>query len=198
MIRRSWFDLLWVLTGSLFLAVLDFRVMDFHPVFMAGFSFVGMAALAVLGTHTIWAEGDERKLLLYGFLPAVLFVGSEYMASTLLDITERLHPKTFDLFLFSFDCSLRVQFSFLMGQLFWTWLVGALCLPCYLYRAASAAWPWSTPRSFAKRRKTPLPSCWRFWSPGLWEFCSTTCCRLSGQHTCSEPRFPFIRRPSPT
>jgi len=133
MIRRSWFDLIWVLTGSLLLAVLDYRVMDFHPVFMAGFSFVGLAALAVLGTHTIWAEGDERKLLLYGFLPAVLFVGSEYMASTLLDITETLHPKTFDLFLYSFDCSLRVQFSFLVGQLFWTWLwVRFVCLVTYI------------------------------------------------------------------
>jgi hypothetical protein len=133
MIRRSWFDLIWVLTGSLFLAVLDYRVMEFKPVFMAGFSFAGLAALAVLGTHTIWAEGDERKLLLYGFLPAVLFVGSEYMASTLLDITETLHPKTFDLFLYSFDCSLRVQFSFLMGQLFWTWLwVRFVCLVIYI------------------------------------------------------------------
>lgn len=133
MLRRSWFDLLWVATGALFLAVLDYRVMGFHPLFMAGFSFVGLAALAVLGTHTIWAEGDERKLLLYGFLPAVLFVGSEYMASTLLDITEKLHPKTFDLFLYSFDGSLRVQFSFLMGQFFWTHLwVRFACLVIYI------------------------------------------------------------------
>jgi hypothetical protein len=133
MLRRSWFDLLWVVTGGLLLTVLDYRVMDFPPVFMAGFSFAGLAALAVLGTHTIWAEGDERKLLLYGFLPAVLFVGSEYMASTLLDITEKLHPKTFDLFLYSFDCSLRVQLSFLMGQLFWTWLwVRFVCLVIYI------------------------------------------------------------------
>ena len=92
-----------------------------------------MAALAVLGTHTIWAERDERKLLLYGFLPAVLFVASEYMASTLLDITEKLHPKTFDLFLYSFDCSLRVQFSFLMGQFFWTWpWIRFVCFVIYL------------------------------------------------------------------
>jgi hypothetical protein len=132
-IRRSWLDLLWVLTGGLFLAVVDLRVLGFYPVFMAGFSFVGLAALAVLGTHSIWADGDERKLLLYGFLPAVLFVASEYMASTLLDITEKLHPKTFDLFLYSFDCSLRVQFSFLMGQLFWTWpWVRFVCLVIYL------------------------------------------------------------------
>lgn len=132
-IRRSRFDLLLVLTGSLFLAVLDFRGMDFKPLFMACFSFAGMAALAVLGTHTIWAESEERKLLLYGFLPSVLFVASEYMASTLLDITETLHPKTFDLFLYSFDCSLRVQFSFLMGQLFWKWLwLRFVCLAIYI------------------------------------------------------------------
>src|SRR5580693_8129871 len=133
MLRRSWFDLLWVATGALVLAVLDYRVMDFQPVFMAAFSFVGLSALTVLGCRAIWAEGDDRKLLLYGFFPAVLFVGSEYMASTLLDITERLHPKTFDLFLYSFDCSLRVQFSFLMGQVFWKWLwLRFVCLVIYI------------------------------------------------------------------
>jgi hypothetical protein len=133
MIRRSWLDLILVMAGSLVLAGLDFRVMNFQPMIMAGFSFVGLAALAVLGTHTIWAEGEERKLLLYGFLPAVLFVGSEFMATTLLDITETLHPKTFDLFLYSFDSSLHVQFSFLMGQLFSTtqWL-RILCLLVYI------------------------------------------------------------------
>jgi hypothetical protein len=70
---------------------------------------------------------------LYGFLPSVLFVGSEWMATTLLDITETLHPKTFDLFLYSFDSSLRVQISFLMGQLFWTWpWVRFACLVIYI------------------------------------------------------------------
>src|SRR5580700_7294153 len=124
MIRRSWLDLLWVLAGGLLLAVLDYRVMGFPRMWMAGFSFAGLAAFAVLGTHTIWAEGEDRKLLLYGFVPIVLFVGSEWMASTLLDITEALHPKTFDVFLYSFDSSLRVQISFLVGQMFWSnpWL----------------------------------------------------------------------------
>jgi hypothetical protein len=121
MIRRSWLDLLWVLAGGLLLAFLDYRVMGFPPMWMAGFSFAGLGAFAALGTHAIWAEGEERKLLLYGFVPVVLFVGSEWMASTLLDITEALHPKTFDLFLYSFDSSLRVQIGFLVGQAFWRW-----------------------------------------------------------------------------
>ncbi len=115
-LRRSWFDLLWVVTGALILAALDLRVMEYKPFFMGGFGFLGMSALAVLGTHTIWAKAEDRKLLLYGFLPSVLFVASEWMASTLLDITETLHPKTFDVFLYSFDSSLRVQISFLTGQ----------------------------------------------------------------------------------
>jgi len=115
-LRRSWFDLLWVATGALVLAALDYRVMEYKPFFMSGFSFVGLSALAVLGTRTIWAKAADRKLLLYGFVPAVLFVASEWTASTLLDITENLHPKTFDVFLYSFDSSLRVQISFLVGQ----------------------------------------------------------------------------------
>lgn len=118
-LRRSWFDLLWVVAGALVLAVLDYKVMDYKAFFMAGFSFAGLSALAVLGTHTIWSKNEDRKLLLYGFVPAVLFVASEWSASYLLDFTERLHPKTFDLFLFSFDSSLRVQISFLVGQLLW-------------------------------------------------------------------------------
>ena len=132
-LRRSWFDLLWVAPGALLLALLDYRVMDYTPFFMAGFAFAGMSALALLGAHAIWSRGEERKLLLYGFVPAVLFVASEWSASTLLDITEKLHPKTFDVFLYSFDSSLRVQISFLAGQFLWTFLwVRAAALAIYI------------------------------------------------------------------
>ena len=92
--------------------------MGFKPKFIVAFSFAGLSSVAVLGTRTIWARKQDRVLLLYAFLPAILFVASEYMASTLLEYTEALHPKTFDLYLYSFDCSLRVQFGFLLGQIF--------------------------------------------------------------------------------
>ena len=132
-LRRSWFDLLWVAPGALLLALLDYRVMGYKPFFMAGFAFAGMSALALLGAHAIWSRGEERKLLLYGFVPAVLFVASEWSASTLLDITEKLHPKTFDVFLYSFDSSLRVQISFLTGQFLWKFLwVRAAALAIYI------------------------------------------------------------------
>jgi hypothetical protein len=117
-LQPSWINFAAAVFGSVLLATLDYRVLDFTPKFMAAFSFLGLGSLAVLGARTIWARNQERTLLLYAFLPAILFAASEYMASTLLDFTEALHPKTFDLYLYSFDSSLRVQISFLIGQIF--------------------------------------------------------------------------------
>lgn len=132
-IRRSWIDLLYILGGTALLYLLDYRIMGFKPAFMSGFSFAGLAGFGVFGIRTVWARRDERKTLLYGLIPVTLFVMSEYLASALLDITEKLHPKTFDLFLYSFDSSLRVQFSFLAGQLFWKFAqLRTLCLIFYI------------------------------------------------------------------
>jgi hypothetical protein len=144
-VQPSWTNFASVAVCSVVLAGLDYRVMGFQPRFMSAFSFAGLSGLAVLGTRTIWARKQDLTLFLYAFLPAVLFVASEYMASTLLDYTEILHPKTFDLFLYSVDSSLRVQFSFLLGQMFaryqWIRFAGllfyiALPLPLALVYAA--------------------------------------------------------------
>ncbi len=134
MIRRAWVDWLWVLGGGLTLAVLDYSFKAFDPTLGTAIWFALLAAFAVLGIRTVWANGEERKLLIYGFFPVVLFLGVEYAARGLLYITESLHPKTFDLFLYSFDCSLRVQFPFLVGQIIskWHWLQ----LSCFEFYAA--------------------------------------------------------------
>ncbi len=144
-VQPSWMNFASVAVCSLVLAGLDYRVMGFQPRFMAALSFLGLSSLAMLGTRMIWARTQDRTLFLCAFLPAVLFVASEYMASTLLNYTEALHPKTFDLYLYSVDCSLRVQFSFLLGQMFarylWLRFAGllfyiALPLPLALVYAA--------------------------------------------------------------
>jgi hypothetical protein len=75
----------------------------------------------VLGLRTIWSQHAQRKRLLLGFLPALLFVTSEYFASTFLEWTSSAHPKVLDLYLFSFDSALHVQFPFLLGQAFSSW-----------------------------------------------------------------------------
>ena len=61
MVRPSWSDLLWAMAGSMFLAVLDYLLMGFHPTLMAFFSFAGLAAFAILGIRTIWAKGEQQK-----------------------------------------------------------------------------------------------------------------------------------------
>jgi len=131
--RRSWVDVLSILGGTALLYLLDHRIMGFKPAFMSGFSFAGLAAFAVFGIRTVWARRDERKTLLYSLIPVTLFVMSEYLASSMLDLTEKLHPKTFDVFLYSFDSSLKVQFSFLAGQLFRRFQpLRTLCLVFYI------------------------------------------------------------------
>jgi len=120
-IRPSWQDALLVLAVIVLLATVDFRVLYFKPAIMAWFSLAGMSSLLVFGLRTVWAKDADRKLLLLGFVPALLFVTSEYFADNLLQWTSSLHPKVDDLYLFSFDASLHVQFPFLLGRAFLQW-----------------------------------------------------------------------------
>jgi hypothetical protein len=117
-VRASWLNCASVAVGSLIMAGLNYRVLGFQPKLIAAISFIGLSSLAVLGTRTIWAGKQDRTHYFCAFLGGSLFVTSYYIAPNLLDFTEALHPKTFDLFLYSVDCSLRAQFSFLLGQLF--------------------------------------------------------------------------------
>ncbi len=123
-VRPFWPDTLFVIGSSALLGLLDFSVLGFPLRVLAGLSFLGFSSLIILGLRTIWAGEQDRKLLLYAFVPALLFLGSEWTASLLLGLTEAAHPKTLDLYLYSFDCSLRIQPSFIMGQVFsnWIWL----------------------------------------------------------------------------
>jgi hypothetical protein len=128
-VRPAWPDVLLVLVCAVFLWSLDIHVLRFRSAIIVPFSFLGLSSLLILGLRTIWAEAQDRKLLLYALIPAILFVISEWMGADLLDLTSAAHLKTLDLFLYSFDCSLRIQLSFLVGAAFkhWFWLklVGA-------------------------------------------------------------------------
>jgi len=107
-----------LLAGVLLMAGMDFRILHFRPAIMAWPSFAGLMSLLILGVRAIWATGGDRKRLLLAFAPALLFVVSEYFADDLLQLTSKIHPRVFDLYLLSFDSSLRVQIAFLTGQAF--------------------------------------------------------------------------------
>jgi hypothetical protein len=117
-------DAVLMILAGILLALTDYVLLGYQWYFMSMFSFLGLGAIAVLGVRSIWSEGRERTLLLCGLIPLVLSVGSEWMASSLLELTEKLHPDTLDLFLYYFDGSLGVQASFVLGRVFahWMWL----------------------------------------------------------------------------
>lgn len=114
----SWQDSLLVMGLSCLIAVIDFRFLHFKPWLMDWLAFPGLSSLVILGLRTIWSNNSKRKKLLMAFLPSLLFVSSEYFASTFLEWTSSAHPKVLDLYLFSFDSALHVQFPFLLGQIF--------------------------------------------------------------------------------
>jgi hypothetical protein len=129
-LRPSWLDAGLILAGTLLLGAIDFRILHFRHAVMAWLSFAGLTSLVLFGIRAIWAKDTERKLLLLGYVPSLLFVISEYFADNLLHWTSANHPKVLDLYLFSFDSSLAIQIPFVMGQAFsaWPWfrLVGIL------------------------------------------------------------------------
>jgi PAP2 superfamily len=82
---------------------------------------LGLSSLFVLTVRRIWSSGTDRRLLHDALVPPLLFLLLGYFGSGPLELVSRLHPKTLDLFLYSFDQSLGVQLSFKVGQIVVTW-----------------------------------------------------------------------------
>ncbi len=118
-IRPKWPDVLLIVAITIALGGVDFRLLHYAPKSMAWLSFVGLSSFLVLAVRTVWAkEAGASKALLCAWVPAALFVISDYFASTMLEWTSAAHPKTLDLYLLSFDYSLRVQIVFIAGRIY--------------------------------------------------------------------------------
>jgi PAP2 superfamily len=118
-VRCEGLEIFFLVTGALLLAVVDFRFRHYPPYLMAGFSFLGLSSFAVMAVVAIWTENpDSARTLLRVWVPAALFVASDYFASTMLEWTGAAHPKTLDGYLLSFDYSLRVPLVFIAGQIY--------------------------------------------------------------------------------
>jgi PAP2 superfamily len=115
-IRPSWVDAGWIAAGTITLGIVDFRVLHYPQRIMAWFSFLGLISFAIMALRSIW--GQDRRKLLYAWIPAAAFVMSDYFASNMLEWTAKAHPKTLDLYLLSFDGSLRTQLAFTAGLVY--------------------------------------------------------------------------------
>ena len=113
-IRPKWVDVLLIaLIAALFITV-RFYMFHYPPRIMAGLSFSGLSSFVVIVVRSIW--DPERRLLLYAWVPAASFVFTDHFGSRVHDWIANAHPKTLDLYLLSFDGSLRVQPAFIVGQ----------------------------------------------------------------------------------
>lgn len=115
-IRPSWVDAAWMGAGTAVLGIVDFRFLHYPPKIMAWFSFMGLSSFAIIAVRSIWSQ--SRRIFVYAWVTAAAFVASEYFASNLLEWTAKAQPKTLDLYLLSFEGSLRVQLPFVAGQLY--------------------------------------------------------------------------------
>lgn len=122
-VRPSWQDALCVIGGAALFTAIDFGLLHFRPSLAGIASFLGISSLSILGLRAIWSRGKEREQMALAFVPALLFVTSDWGSTILLGWTEKANPRVLDLYLFSFDSSLRVQIAFLMGQAYalWPW-----------------------------------------------------------------------------
>ncbi len=112
----SWLDAAWTAAGMAVLGIVDFHFLHYPPKVMAWFSFLGLSSFAIMVLRSIWSQ--SRRMFLYAWIPAAAFVMSDYFASSMLEWTAKAHPKTLDLYLLSFDGSLRTQLAFVAGQLY--------------------------------------------------------------------------------
>jgi hypothetical protein len=129
-------DLAAIVLGTAVFVFLDFKLLRYPPKIMAWFSFLGLSSLLVLALRLVWAPAANRRFHFLAVVPSLLFISSDWFASTFLAWTEKAHPRVLDLNLFVFDASLHVQFPFLLGQAFkmWDWfkvvsLVAYIALP---------------------------------------------------------------------
>ncbi len=121
-LRFRWIDVGGIILLGVLFALFDALVLHPGTVYIVTWvSFLGMASLAVMGLRAVWMEGDERRLILLGLIPGILILASNHFAGYLHKWTESAHPKTLDLYLYSFDSSLHVPIAFLAGQAYAKW-----------------------------------------------------------------------------
>src|SRR5258707_937162 len=120
-VKPSWRDAAGLAAGAGTLAVIDFKFLHYNFNAFGLLSFLGLASLVALAIRAAWSRGEESTRMRLAFLFAFLSLGVDAAAVLFHALTSKLNPKVLDLYLYSFDASLRVKLSFLMGQAYATW-----------------------------------------------------------------------------
>lgn len=120
-VRPDWRDAVGIALSAGMFALVDLALLHYQFYVIALISFVGMGSLFVMGLGTIWLADEQRRMALLALIPSVLIAASNFFVGYSHLLTEKAHPKVLDLYLYSFDSSLRVQLAFRLGQAFASW-----------------------------------------------------------------------------
>jgi hypothetical protein len=120
-LKPSWSDAAGVAAGAGTLALIDFKFLHYNFNAFGLLSFLGLASLVALAIRAAWSRGEESARMRLAFTFAFLSLSVDAAAVLFHALTSKLNPRVLDLYLYSFDASLRVQLSFLMGQAYATW-----------------------------------------------------------------------------
>jgi len=120
-VRPDWRDAVGIALAAGLFALIDLVFLHYQFYVIASISFVGMGSLFVMGLRAIWLEDEQRRMALLALIPSVLIAASNFFVGYSHLMTEKAHPKVLDLYLYSFDSSLRVQIAFRLGQAFASW-----------------------------------------------------------------------------
>ncbi|HXU49150.1 MAG TPA: phosphatase PAP2 family protein [Candidatus Binatia bacterium] len=114
----KWSTALTICCLGVVFAAMEFGILHYPAKPMVWVSLFGLSAFTALPMHGLWAAGEKRKTLFLAFFPVLPFVVLGFFMPFVLSWVSNVHPKTLDLYLLSFDYSLRVPFPFLFGQVF--------------------------------------------------------------------------------
>lgn len=117
-LKPVWTDVAGVIAGAGILSLVDFQILHYNFSAFGVISFLGLASFVALAVRAIWSSGEETTRIRLAFAFAFLSLSVDAAALPFHALTARLHPNVLDLYLYSFDGSLRVQLSFLLGQMF--------------------------------------------------------------------------------
>jgi len=147
-----------VVLGAIFAALDQFVIHRSDTVVLVTWiSFLGMASLVIMGLNAVWLAGEERKTVLLALVPSILILASNHYAGYLHKFTENAHPKVLDLYLYSFDSSLRAPIAFWMGQLYAKWkLLGDVSLVFYVGLPFSLALVYAGQASRLRGKAIPI------------------------------------------
>lgn len=100
---------------ALTLLFVNTRLLGFVRAPMAVLSLFGLSSLLVLGLRSIWRR-EQENLLPYVFLPALALATCIALTGLYVEWSSFWHIRTFDVYLYSFDCSLGGQYTFWLAR----------------------------------------------------------------------------------